>query len=288
MCGSILVADRRVPLAPACDKCGKGIVPSLHCNPIMASCRRRGTGGPNSINGPPLMKHVAWCNRRVPYNGGSSPPSLLQAMLASSRSSSRSMRRRASSVICAVLQQSVDVFAFGRDQLHPHVGGQHRGGAAVAPRWPAAARRGIRDGRAAPPKPRARCGRRRRTCCRRSCATFKACARAASSASCSRRRSLGGMLVKPEPAHQCRQHQPLADQRDDDDAESDEQNEIAIGKRRARRGGQRNSQSRRQRDDAAHADKAQEEQPLPRRHRIAARQRRAQPARQITPPDTPR
>jgi hypothetical protein len=65
---------------------------------------------------------------------------------------------------------------------------------------------------------------------------------------------LGRVAPQPKPAHNARQHQSLADQRDDDNSENHEENEIAVGKRRADQRGQRNGQRRRQRDNAAYAD----------------------------------
>ena len=40
---------------------------------------------------------------------------------------------------------------------------------------------------------------------------------------------VGGVFGKPEPAHETRQQQSLPDQGDDDDAKSDEDDEIAVG-----------------------------------------------------------
>ena len=113
------------------------------------------------------------------------------------------------------------------------------------------------------------------------------------------RRELGCVLalalvsrVAPqgEPAHKARQQQSLADQRGHDHSERHEQNEIAMGKRRAGERGQRNRQHRRQRDDAAYADEREEEGPLPGRSWIAARKRGIEPAWQINrriDPDEP-
>src|SRR6516225_4502123 len=101
---------------------------------------------------------------------------------------------------------------------------------------------------------------------------------------------LGRVAPQPKPAHDTRQHQSLADQRDDDNSESHEENEIAVGKRRTGQRRQRNGQRRRQRDDAAYTDKRKKEDLAPRRSRIAARKLAAQPARQISrrkDPDKP-
>ena len=46
---------------------------------------------------------------------------------------------------------------------------------------------------------------------------------------------LGHLPPQGEPAHNGRQQRSLADQRDDDNSESHEENEIAVGKRRVRR-----------------------------------------------------
>src|SRR2546430_15299308 len=92
---------------------------------------------------------------------------------------------------------------------------------------------------------------------------------------------LGRVAPQPEPVHNSRQQQSLANQRDDDHSERHKENEIAVGKRRAGQRGQRNGQRRRQRDDAAYADERKKEGPLPGRSRIAARKRGAEPAWQI-------
>src|SRR6266436_3574121 len=54
---------------------------------------------------------------------------------------------------------------------------------------------------------------------------------------------LGRVAPQGEPAHNARQQRSLADQRDDDNSESHEENEIAVGKRRAGQRGQRKTAS---------------------------------------------
>ena len=64
-----------------------------------------------------------------------------------------------------------------------------------------------------------------------------------------------------EPADHAWQHQSLSDQCRDDDAEGDEQDQVALRKRRAARDGERDRQRRCERDDATHAGKRQHEGP---------------------------
>src|SRR6202012_4040849 len=79
--------------------------------------------------------------------------------------------------------------------------------------------------------------------------------------------------------HDRRKRKPLPDQRDDNDAESDKENKVAVWKRRSGKRRQRNGERRSERDHAADTEKAQQESPLPRRRRVASRQRGNQPAR---------
>src|SRR5882672_7609503 len=89
----------------------------------------------------------------------------------------------------------------------------------------------------------------------------------------------GGVASQPEPAHDARQQQSLANQGHDDHAECDEEDEIAVGKRRTDFRGERNSERRRERNDAAHADECEGERPLPGRQRVPPGERGAEPAR---------
>jgi hypothetical protein len=90
----------------------------------------------------------------------------------------------------------------------------------------------------------------------------------------------GWHRFQPKPADNAGHQQSLADQRDDNEPEGNEQNEIAVGKRRAGYGGQWNSEGRRERDNTAHADESKKKDPLPVWNRIPTCQRWAQPARQ--------
>ncbi len=74
---------------------------------------------------------------------------------------------------------------------------------------------------------------------------------------------------------------PWPDQRHDDDAEGDEQDQVAVRKRRAAQGRVGNRQRGGERDHAANAGEGEHERMLPRRRRIAPLERRDQPARQI-------
>jgi hypothetical protein len=72
-----------------------------------------------------------------------------------------------------------------------------------------------------------------------------------------------GVARQSQPAHDRPQHDTLADERDNNDAEGDEQNKIAVRERGAGAGGQRNGERGGERDDAAHTGEAEHEQELP-------------------------
>ena len=91
----------------------------------------------------------------------------------------------------------------------------------------------------------------------------------------------GAVARHAEPTGDQRQQQSEPDQREDDDAEGDEQDQVAIRKRLPVGERERDRERGRQRDDAAYAGEADDERLLPRRVGITPAQRRAQPARQV-------
>ena len=99
-------------------------------------------------------------------------------------------------------------------------------------------------------------------------------------------RRLDAALLPPlhlesEPADHPRQGQALTDQGHDDHGEGEEQDQIAVRERIARRGRERDRERGRERHDSAYAREADEERRLPGRRRVAARERGREPARQI-------
>ena len=92
---------------------------------------------------------------------------------------------------------------------------------------------------------------------------------------------VAAVLRDAEPSHHRRQPEPEADQRDEDDAEGDEQDQVAIGKRVAVRQRERQRQRGGQRHRAAHAGERDHERRSPWRRRIALAQALAQQPRQI-------
>ena len=94
------------------------------------------------------------------------------------------------------------------------------------------------------------------------------------------RRDFGGALLpllvlddlaEAEPAQHRGQRQSLADKGDEDDPEGEKDDQVAVGKRHAGRGRERQGQRRGERDDAAHAEERHQE-------RAAARSGRGRPA----------